>query len=97
MKKKAVAKVRYMEEVASIDMPLDQSLLESLVKAKVPIGRSCDGEGICTTCRIILVKGEVTEPGPLELERIKERGFLANERLACQCKPVSDKLHIQVP
>jgi len=97
LKKKHVAKVRYIDETISIKTSPDLSLLENLVKAKVPIGRSCNGEGICTTCRVIIHKGDVTQVEGIEEQRIQERGFNHNERLACQCRQTSTELFIEVP
>lgn len=97
MKKKCIAKVRYMNEMKSIEVSPEVSILQNLVKAKLPIGRSCNGEGICTTCRIFIIKGEVSKPGALEEERRRERGFKTNERLSCQCRQESEELFIEIP
>ncbi len=97
MKKKYSARVRYAGEVASVPISPDVSLLENFVRAKLPIGRSCNGEGICTTCRVFIIRGEVTKPQELEEVRRVERDFAENERLSCQCKALSLDLDIEIP
>lgn len=75
-----------------------ESLLESLLRNKVDIGHSCEGMGSCTTCRVV-IRSELSEielPNEIELERINERGFAKEERLACQIAPVIG-LIIEIP
>lgn len=89
--------VHYSNTVQQIDLELGKSLLEGLRSAKIPVPFSCGGEGICTTCRVIITSGEATERTELESERAQERGYEENERLSCQCSPASEKMEIKVP
>ena len=89
--------MRYNETVTIHEAPANKTLLESLRSFKIPVPFSCGGEGICTTCRIILVDGQLTERTELEAERARERGFESTERLSCQCKPMSDTLDVKIP
>ena len=72
----------------SIEFNGSQNLLELLNASKVSISQSCDGNGTCTTCRVLVIEnldsfGDRTE---IECERATERSFLKSERLACQCE-----------
>ena len=62
------------------------NLLATLNANKVSIAQSCDGNGSCTTCRVLILNGaeNCSERTDIETERALERGFLQNERLACQ-------------
>lgn len=64
----------------------EQNLLDFLLKNRIPISHSCQGNGTCTTC-LIKLEGDLKELPPrndLEEEHKLERGFKPNERLACQ-------------
>lgn len=59
---------------------------------------ACGGKGRCTTCKMIVTKGNRYLPPLTRLEqKFAESGRLANnERMACQCVPEED-LTIRVP
>ncbi len=62
------------------------NLLDSLNANMLSISQSCDANGTCTTCRVLILKG-LENCGPrndIESEIAEERKFSANERLACQ-------------
>lgn len=67
-----------------------QSMLDALLESKVPIDHSCGGMASCGTCLVEVLAGQdnLERPNDLELEMIRDRGFRAQERLACQslCK-----------
>ena len=89
--------VHYRGQVKHARLDPKKDLLTSLRKAGIPVPFSCGGEGICTTCRIFLKKGELTPPNSLEAERAEERGYEKTERLSCQCHPLSSEIEIQLP
>jgi ferredoxin len=62
------------------------NLLYTLNANKVSISQSCEANGSCTTCRVLIIKGleNCTPRTEIEQERADERQFLPNERLACQ-------------
>ncbi len=89
--------VHYDEAILKKTALKTWTLLKALRSFKIPVPFSCGGEGICTTCRVIVVKGKVSERTPLEKERAEERNFLDNERLSCQCWPLEQNIEIKVP
>ena len=56
------------------------------------IPQSCGGKAECGTCRVRLIKGELTHPTAPERDLMKRHSkrFKHNERLACQGRPRSD-------
>lgn len=88
--------VHYGNKCKVVEIPENKSLLDSLRSKGFLIPFSCGGEGICTTCRILVVEGRLSAQNPLEQKRAKERGFLPEERLSCQSFPLSD-LKIKLP
>ena len=89
--------MHYNDDILSIYWAEKKTLLDGLRSNNVPVPFSCGGEGICTTCRVILIKGDLTDPTLLESERAKERGFHSNERLSCQCKALSQRIELKIP
>lgn len=69
-----------------------ERLLDIFNANKVGISQSCDGNGSCTTCRVIILKGlENCSPRTeIEAERAHERSFENNERLSCQTAAADD-------
>ena len=75
-----------------------ENLLDVLNANNFSINQSCGASGSCTTCRIVLLSSP-TSVGPrseIESERATERGFLDNERLACQTI-LLDAAKIEIP
>lgn len=62
------------------------NLLRLLIKNKIPINYSCDGNATCGTCKVKVLSdlNKLKSPNVLETEIAKDREFEANERLACQ-------------
>jgi len=89
--------VHYEGQIKSVSFDSKDNLMDGLRKAKIPIPFSCGGEGICTTCRLFIVNGEVTKIDQLEAARAAERGYAENERLSCQCFVLSPSIEVKLP
>ena len=94
------SKVRYLvlPERKIVEASHGQTILDSLLKAKVPIDHTCGGFGTCGTCRVHVVKGieKVPVRNEIEAEMAQDRGFAAQERLDCQ-NEVCEGLEIARP
>jgi ferredoxin len=66
------------------------TLLEAAHACEAPVDTLCHGIGACIRCKVILVEGELTEPTPLERDRLGNIFHLTGERLACQAKVCGD-------
>jgi ferredoxin len=75
------------EQPLAVDSNLSTSILNSLLKAGVPVRHDCGGKALCGTCRVAvkLLKGKLSPVKPLESGRLAFVGALPGERLACQC------------
>jgi len=64
----------------------NETLLDVARRAGAPLGASCGGIGICTRCRVRVVEGaeHLSPPTTIELRIGGQRGFAADERMACQ-------------
>jgi 2Fe-2S ferredoxin len=74
------------------------SILEVAISHDVGLNHSCGGMGSCTTCRVFIKKGieKVGQRNEVEKEHAQMRGFVTNERLACQTLAV-EGLIIEIP
>ena len=81
----------------SISFKANENLLDILNANNISINQSCGGNGSCTTCRIITHSdGKLfSQKNELETELAAERGFLSNERLACQTQ-LLDSVTIEI-
>ena len=72
-----------------IDMPkTGQSVLEAALAADLDAPFACKA-GVCSTCRALVLEGEVEMQANYALEDYEvDRGYV----LTCQCYPVSDKV-----
>lgn len=72
------------------------SLLRCAHELGVGIAATCGGHGTCGRCRVILVRGHLSEPTSIEHELISSCDLANGVRLACQATPLTDCL-INVP
>lgn len=64
-----------------------KSLLQNILDQPIDWLHSCGGKGKCTTCKMIVKKGEenLTPKSSVEKNFLEQEKLTANERLACQC------------
>ncbi|MGZ3770305.1 MAG: 2Fe-2S iron-sulfur cluster-binding protein [Bdellovibrio sp.] len=71
------------------DVPVshkDNTLLDFALRLGISLDHTCGGNGTCGTCLIRVVEGgeKLEARNELESEIAQDRGFEADERLACQ-------------
>ncbi len=79
-----------------IQIPDDQTILDATQLAGIEITSICGGVGVCESCKIKLIQGQLSSPtldeeNAFSMEELKQ-GF----RLACQAYPQSDVI-IEIP
>lgn len=85
-------------ESVKVNFEEKTNLLALLNANDIGIPQSCEGNGICTTCRVYVIEGSeyVSPRSEIEIEHANDRGFSANERLCCQTD-VSGSIEIIIP
>ena len=70
----------------------NETVLDAARRAGAPIGNSCGSVGVCGRCRVRLLAGakNLSVPTMIELRISAQRGFRADERLACQAVVLGD-------
>lgn len=93
-----MAKIKFINEKKTIDVPNGANLREEAMKAEIPLYRNrhvllnCRGKGTCGTCRVLIKKGQesVSAKGKWEKFRMMfdptlvDIGYEDEMRLACQ-------------
>lgn len=79
-----------------------QSLLDHLIRLKVPINHTCGGNATCGTCVVHIENANsiIGSRNELEEEMAQDRGFHDYERLACQLDAreiYEKKISIKIP
>lgn len=66
----------------------DQTILQISLENHIPHVHACGGNGKCSTCRVIIYKGEenLSPPNEIEIKLSQKKGFGKKIRLACQTK-----------
>ena len=78
-----------------IDVDSGANLLDAAREAGIDLASLCGGSGLCDSCRIQIMTGEVSPATAGEIAALGERAIRKGERLACQTIPLSDlKVHI---
>ncbi len=78
-------------EVASGD-----TLLAAVSSAAVDLPVDCGGRGTCGKCLVRLGAGELSAPTSVELRKLTPERRAEGWRLACQAKPITERVSIEV-
>jgi uncharacterized 2Fe-2S/4Fe-4S cluster protein (DUF4445 family) len=71
-------------------------LLSAAQRAGVDLVAACGGVGICGTCLVRLVSGQLTPPSLTEEEELGRDRLAEGYRMACQAEPLSD-VRLDIP
>ncbi len=73
----------------TIDVEAGANLMNALLGAGLPVASSCQGEGVCSMCKV-KIDGKTAEPSFFESETLRRNKALPDERLSCQITVESD-------
>ncbi len=79
-----------------IDVPEGTNLLDACQQAGVELVAVCGGAGVCGTCRIRLLKGQLSQVTASEIDELGEADLAAGYRQACQVEVLSD-VTLEIP
>lgn len=85
-------RVRFLPFGTSFDVRPGSSLMRAVLRARLPLARSCRGVAVCAACRVRVVEGaeRLAPPGPAESALAAREPLRANERYACQARVLGD-------
>lgn len=87
-----MAKVRFVPLGKVKEIRAGATILAAANQCDVPIGQSCNGDGICGWCRVRVIEGEegMVPPSSLEQKLMSQKEFARDERAACLAKVRGD-------
>ncbi len=86
-------KISIPQKNLSIEASSNSNLMSTLLSAGLPVASSCDGEGICSMCKVKITSELGTSIGSaekLETETLKRNKCAPDERLSCQISITGD-------
>ncbi len=85
-------KTNKIEKERKIVAEPENTILEISLKNQIPHHHACGGNAKCSTCRVLILKGEenLSPRNELEIELFKKKGLGSKIRLACQTKVRGD-------
>lgn len=82
------ARITFDPPGVSVDAACGATVLQAADDAGVHIRDECGGRGICGTCAVRVLLGELAAPSVLETQRLGRRTGII--RLACQARVTGD-------
>jgi uncharacterized 2Fe-2S/4Fe-4S cluster protein (DUF4445 family) len=79
-----------------VQIQSDQTIVDAALLAGLDLITSCDGLGICASCKIHLMQGQLSTPTIEEKNKLSDLDLSEGVRLACQVSPRSD-VRVYVP
>jgi uncharacterized 2Fe-2S/4Fe-4S cluster protein (DUF4445 family) len=80
----------------TVEVAAGDTLLAAVSGAAVGLPVDCAGRGTCGKCLVRLGAGELSPPTTVELNKLTPEQRAAGWRLACQAKPLSERVSIEV-
>lgn len=93
---KAQQTVQFQPSGRRITLEPGLNLLQIAQRAGVDLVAACNGVGICGTCKIRVMDGEVSPVSASELKKLNPEELEGGYRLACSTLPQGD-VHIEIP
>jgi uncharacterized 2Fe-2S/4Fe-4S cluster protein (DUF4445 family) len=80
----------------TVEIAAGDTLLAAVSSAAVALPVDCGGRGTCGKCLVRLGAGELSAPTSAELRKLTPEQRAEGWRLACQAKPLSERVSIEV-
>lgn len=87
-----MAKISFIKNKISFEVPLGTNLMRALLQQGLPVASSCDGDGVCSKCRIKIIEGAANLSPEQDVEMIlKEQNNVGRDyRISCQAEVQGD-------
>lgn len=85
-------KISFSKNRPSFEVESGTILMRSLLDNKVPVASSCNGDGVCSKCRIQIIKGleNLSLPNETELFLRDKFNLTKDVRISCQTLVLGD-------
>ena len=85
--------ISFVKKIQSIEVPEGTVLMKALLDNDKPVASSCDGDGVCAKCKIVVTEGLQNLSPENETEIfLKDSNHILqkNMRISCQTKVLGD-------
>lgn len=85
-------KIKFIKAKPEIEVLAGANLMQSLLAAGVPVASSCNGDGVCSKCRVKIIEGQKNLSVINDTEMIlMDQNSLGKEfRISCQAEVLGD-------
>jgi ferredoxin len=74
--------------VGSFEVPIGATLFRAILRARLPLARSCRGVLVCAACHVRIERGQVAPPDAVEAALLARAPLPAGSRYACGARVV---------
>ncbi|MFV3407414.1 2Fe-2S iron-sulfur cluster-binding protein [Bdellovibrio bacteriovorus] len=80
--------ISFKKNMPAVEVPADTVLMTALLDAGLPVASSCDGDGVCAKCKIIIVEGKENLSAENDTENFlrEKNGLSSDVRISCQTR-----------
>lgn len=84
--------IHFVKNRPSLTVLPGANLMQALLQGGIPVASSCKGEGVCSKCRIQIVKGAENLSAPtVDEEFLKAKNQIGKDfRISCQTQVLGD-------
>ncbi|WP_373998783.1 2Fe-2S iron-sulfur cluster-binding protein [Bdellovibrio bacteriovorus] len=84
--------ISFKKNRPAFEVPSGANLMKSLLEAGLPVASSCDGDGVCAKCKIIIVEGKenLTPENETEAFLRESKDLPKDVRISCQTHVIGD-------
>ena len=90
-------KITFQPDGDSIEALPEQTILEVARRGEIDIVATCGSKGVCNSCRVKIIQGNVTPPTEREIGSLGEEELSNGFRLSCQSKALTDAVVLIAP
>ena len=85
-------KIKFIKAKPEIEVLAGANLMQSLLAAGVPVASSCNGDGVCSKCRVKIIEGQknISAINDTELILIDQNSLGKEFRISCQVEVLGD-------
>ena len=87
-----MATITLTKSQKKIEVESGKILMQALLEAEVPVASSCNGDGVCAKCKLVIVQGAHGLSAENETEAFLREKFdlKKSERISCQTQVLKD-------
>ena len=85
-------KIKFIKNKPDIEVAVGANLMQSLLDAGLPVASSCNGDGVCSKCRLRVIENpkHLSEPNDTELILMDQNSLGKDLRISCQVEVLGD-------